>query len=130
MPRNGHISSGVPGLPKGCGRTALILPKWASPLLFLPRVVQAQRKRASSFALETKGQPLIALAKSLFVCFSAFVQGCKDSKEEELEELPQLKGRMAAEAGERKLMEIRGGTVGEASVSSLPQPRSLRGPRV
>lgn len=74
--------------------------------------------------LETKGQPLIALAKSLFVCFSAFVQGCKDSKEEELEELPQLKGRMVAEAGERKLMEIRGGTVGEASVSSLPQPRA------
>lgn len=69
--------------------------------------------------------------------FSAFVQGCKDSKEEELEELPQLKGRMAAEAGERKLlaweaegeggpgsMEIRGGTVGESSVSSLPQPRA------
>ena len=65
------------------------------------------------------------------------VQGCKDSKEEELEELPQLKGRMAAEAGERKLlaweaegeggpgsMESRGGTVGESSVSSLPQPRA------
>ena len=53
--------------------------------------------------LEAKGQPLIALAKSLFV-FSAFVQGCKDSKEEELEELPQVKGRVAAEAGERKLL--------------------------
>ena len=65
--------------------------------------------------LEAKGQPLIALAKSLFV-FSAFVQGCKDSKEEELEELPQVKGRVAAEAGERKLLawEVGGGGGGVA----------------
>lgn len=53
--------------------------------------------------LETKGQPLIALAKSLFVCFSAFVQGCKDLKRKSWRKLPQLKGRMAAEAGEREV---------------------------
>lgn len=42
--------------------------------------------------LKAKGKPLIALARSLVFFFPPdFVQGCKDSKEEELEELPQVR---------------------------------------
>ena len=76
-------------------RSSFLSPGWPRP-----------RGGLQALLLEAKGQPLIALAKSLFV-FSAFVQGCKDSKEEELEELPQVKGHFTD--GEPGARGIKGG---------------------
>lgn len=129
--RNGHISSGVPRLPKGCCRTALILPAPSGLHHFfsLPGWSRPRVKRASSLLLgNQRAAPNSTCWESLFVClfFQPLFKDAKTPKSEELEELPQLKGRMAAEAGERKLMEIRGEQWERLLYHPCPSPEPLR----
>ncbi|CAN0024451.1 unnamed protein product [Rangifer tarandus platyrhynchus] len=102
---------------------------------------------SASLALRLALQPSAAHPASASACAglaarpraaSDFVQGCKDPNEEELEELPEVKVEWRRQLGEGSCwhgrqrergapgrMEIRGRTVGESSVASLPPAQSL-----
>ena len=126
-----QVSQGCPrgvagqlrSFPSGLHHFSFFSPGWSRP----------RGGALQALLFKAKGQPLIALAKSLVFgfFFPDFVQVCKDSKEEELEELPQVRVERRQKLGEGSCwhgrqrergapgsMEIRGRTLGESSVAS------------